>query len=117
MGIANVIVDTAKDAVAITKSISKVVTEEVKLFMEEKRVENEAADFDDEVVDSKSLFKYFDDFESKARELVNNAFSGFKSSKTEEQEELERRISALEERLSKLVEESLDALRNEEGRV
>ena len=112
MEITNVLTETVKDVVAISKSVAKVVKDEVELYFDKKNEDN------DEVVegnaaeseDSRSLFEYLREFESKVKEVVDNTFSGFRSSKREEQEELETRISALEEKLSKLVEDSLDVL-------
>ncbi|MCH2022930.1 MAG: hypothetical protein MK207_10680 [Saprospiraceae bacterium] len=115
MEITNVLTETVKDVVAISKSVAKVVKDEVELYFDKKNEDN------DEVVegnaaeseDSRSLFEYLREFESKVKEVVDNTFSGFRSSKREEQEELETRISALEEKLSKLVEDSLDVLKKD----
>lgn len=116
MGITEVITGTVKDAVALSQNIAKVVKEEVSLYLDN---QHEAYEYDGSAVEySKKIKAYFDDFETKAKDLVSNTFAGFKSSKTEEQEDLEARISALEEKLTKLVEESLEALRNEDaGRI
>jgi len=109
MAITNKITETVKDVFAISKSIVKVVKEEVVGF-------NGGDDYDydyEEEEDSSTLSKYIETFESKAKEVIGNAFSGFKTSKSEEQEELEERIAALEAKLSKLVEESLEAIRKD----
>lgn len=111
MEITNVITETVKDVVAISKSVAKVVKEEVEMYFDnknEEEVEGESADSA-----SKSLFEYFGEFETKFKEMLDTTFAGFKTSKTEEQEELEERISALEEKLSKLVEESLEAIKKD----
>jgi len=105
MAITNIVTGTVKDVFALTKNIAKVVKEEVVGF------NNENYDYDYEERDSSSLFKYFDTFESKAKEVIGTAFEGFKTSKKAEQKELEERIAALEAKLSKLVEESLEELR------
>ena len=114
MGITNVITGTVKDAVALSQNIAKVVKEEIELYLEssnhdDSEYEGTAAEY------ANSVKQYIEDFEAKAKELIENTFAGFKSSKTEEQEELEARISALEEKLSKLVEDSLEALRQEDA--
>jgi hypothetical protein len=111
MAITNIVTETVKDVFAISKNIVKVVREEVVGF-------NNGSDDDydyeeDESEDSSSMFKYIETFEAKAKEVIGSAFSGFKSSKSEEQDELEERIAALEAKLSKLVEESLEALRKD----
>lgn len=107
------ITDTVKDVFALSKNIAKVVKEEVIGFEGSNNY-----DYDyNEGVDTKSLFKYFDNFESKAKEVIGTAFSGFTTSKSEEQAELEERIAALEAKLSKLVEESLEALRKEDAGI
>jgi len=111
MEITNVFTETVKDVVAISKSVAKVVKEEVEMYFDNKKeeeVEGESAE-----TDSKSLFEYFGEFETKFREMIDTTFAGFKTSKTEDQEELEARISALEEKLSKLVEESLEAIKKD----
>lgn len=111
MEITNVFTETVKDVVAISKSVAKVVKEEVEMYFDnknEEEVEGESAE-----TSSKSLFEYFGEFETKFREMIDTTFAGFKTSKTEEQEELEARISALEEKLSKLVEESLEAIKKD----
>merc|ERR1712087_449149 len=98
MEITSVISETVKDVVAISKSVAKVVKDEVEMYFD-----NKHEDFDEDVEgeeagsSTKSLFEYFGEFETKFREVIDNTFSGFKTSKTEEQEELEERISALEE--------------------
>lgn len=114
MAITNMLTNTVKDVVAISQSVAKVVKDEIEM-----KVNNRYDDEDDYDYDSKrslsdyrdSLVSYFENFEGKAKELIENAFSGFSSSKSEEQEELERRIAALEAKLSQLVEESLDSIR------
>jgi len=108
MAITKKITGTVKDVVAMTKNIAKVVKEEVVGF------DNGRDDYDydeDRSRDSSSLFKYLETFESKAKEVIGTAFEGFKTSKKAEQTELEERIAALEAKLSKLVEESLEELR------
>jgi BMFP domain-containing protein YqiC len=111
MEITNVITETVKDVVAISKSVAKVVKDEVEMYFDNKQDE----DIDGESADSmsKSLFEYFGEFETKFKEMLDTSFAGFKTSKSEDQEELEARISALEEKLSKLVEESLEALKKD----
>lgn len=111
MEITNVITETVKDVVAISKSVAKVVKDEVEMYFDNKQEE----DVDGESADSmsKSLFEYFGEFETKFKEMIDTSFAGFKTSKSEDQEELEARISALEEKLSKLVEESLEALKKD----
>ena len=115
MEITNVITETVKDVVAISKSVAKVVKDEVEMYFDNKHddidedVEGEEADSSI----SKSLFEYFGEFETKFKEVIDNTFTGFKTSKSEEQEELEARISVLEEKLSKLVEESLEAIKKD----
>lgn len=110
MAITNKITGTVKDVFALSKSLAKVVKEEVVSFNNER---NDYNDEEDEVRDSSSMFKYIETFEAKAKEVIATAFSGFKTSKSEEQEELEERIAALEAKLSKLVEESLEELRKD----
>ncbi|WMX17268.1 MULTISPECIES: hypothetical protein [unclassified Aureispira] len=110
MAITDIVTETVKDVFALSKNIAKVVKEEVVGF-------NGGDDYDyeeEESRDRKSMFKYIETFETKAKEVIASAFSGFKTSKSEEQEELEERIAALEAKLSKLVEESLEALRKED---
>jgi len=119
MEITNVLAETAKDVVAISKNVAKVVKEEVELYFDKKNLEGDE-DIEGnaaESEDSRSLFEYFKEFETKVKEfetkvkeVVDNTFSGLRSSKTEEQEELENRISVLEEKLTKLVEDSLNVL-------
>ena len=115
MEITSVISETVKDVVAISKSVAKVVKDEVEMYFDNKHddidedVEGEEADSSI----SKSLFEYFGEFETKFKEVIDNTFTGFKTSKSEEQEELEARISVLEEKLSKLVEESLEAIKKD----
>lgn len=112
MAITNIITNTVKDVFAISQNLAKVVKEEVELKM------NSGKDCDVDYEYSarehyrSSLSSYFEGFETKAKDLVNSAFAGFQSSKSEEQAELESRIAALEDKLSKLVEESLDRIRN-----
>ncbi len=121
MEIANTIAERVKDVVALSKNVAKVVKEEVELYFDQKEAEKDEEEDEDydydydemEDEDSKTIFEYFEDFESKFRDLVENAFSKFNFSKSEEQEELEARIAALEEKLSKLVEDSLEALRKD----
>lgn len=112
MAIINSVTETVKDVFAISKNIVKVVKEEVVGFNggndEHYNYEEQS-----ESVDSNKLSKYIETFESKAKEVIGTAFSGFKTSKSEEQDELEERIAALEAKLSKLVEESLEALRKD----
>jgi hypothetical protein len=114
MAITNVITNTVKDVFAISQSIAKVVKDEVELKMNSSK--DEDFDYDDDKSSSESyvssLSSYFEGFETKAKDLIQTAFSGFQSSKSEEQTELENRIAALEEKLSKLVEESLENIRN-----
>ena len=115
MEITNVLTETVRDVVAISKNVAKVVKDEVELYFDQKNedddegVEGNAAESED----SRSLFDYFKEFETKIKEVVDTTFSGFRSSKTEEQDELEVRISALEEKLRQLVEDSLDVLRKD----
>lgn len=114
MGITNVITGTVKDAVALSQNIAKVVKEEIELYLDSSN--NDESDYEGTAAEyANSVKQYIEDFEDKAKELIQNTFAGFKSSKTEEQEELEARISALEEKLSKLVEDSLEALRQEDA--
>ncbi len=115
MEITNVLTETVKDVVAISKSVAKVVKDEVEFYFDHKNenVDEDVEGYTAESEDSRSLFEYFKEFETKVKEVVDNTFSGFRSSKTEEQEELEARISSLEEKLSKLVEDSLDVLRKD----
>ena len=115
MAITNVITNTVKDVFAISQSLAKVVKDEVELKMNSSKDD----DFNDDYEKSSSsesyvssLSSYFEGFETKAKDLIHSAFSGFQSSKSEEQTELENRIAALEEKLSKLVEESLENIRN-----
>lgn len=116
MAITNMITERVKDVFAMSKNIVKVVKEEVIGF-------DNGSDYDYDYqetksfTDVKSLFTYFDSFETKAKEVINTAFSGFSTSQSEEQAELEKRIAALEEKLSKLVEESLEALRKEDASI
>lgn len=112
MAITNVITNTVKDVFAVGQNLAKVVKEEVELKMNSK--EDDDYDYDKSSSESyvSSLSSYFEGFETKAKDLVQSAFSGFQSSKSEEQTELENRIAALEEKLSKLVEESLENIRN-----
>jgi len=115
MEITNVLAETVKDVMAISKNVAKVVKDEVEFYFDNKN-ENKEEDVEGnaaESEDSRSFFQYFKDFESKVKDVVDNTFNNFSSSKSEEQEELENRISALEEKLSKLVEDSLDVLRND----
>lgn len=117
MQITSVITEKVKDAVALSKNIAKVVKEEIELYLdknnnEEDEDEDEKEEASCEKEDAKSVIMgYIETFETKAKDLIKNSFSGFKSSKTEDQEELEARIAALEEKLSKLVEDSLKAIR------
>jgi hypothetical protein len=115
MAITKVITNTVKDVFAISQNLAKVVKEEVELKMN-RGAEDDDLDYDYETSSregySSSLSSYFEGFETKAKELIHSAFSGFQSSKSEEQAELEERIAALEEKLSKLVEESLENIRN-----
>lgn len=112
MAIINSVTETVKDVFAISKNIVKVVKEEVVGF---NGGNDEHYNYEDksESVDSNKLSKYIETFESKAKEVIGTAFSGFKTSQSEEQDELEERIAALEAKLSKLVEESLEALRKD----
>lgn len=110
MAIINSVTETVKDVFAISKNIVKVVKEEVVGF----NGDNDGHyDYQDTEADSSKLSKYIETFESKAKEVIGTAFSGFKTSKSEDQEELEERIAALEAKLSNLVEESLEALRKD----
>merc|ERR1712100_761391 len=102
MEITSVISETVKDVVAISKSVAKVVKDEVEMYFDNKHEDYDEDVDGEEAGSSKSLFEYFGEFETKFREVIDNTFSGFKTSKSEEQEELEARISALEEKLSKL---------------
>lgn len=117
MQITSVITEKVKDAVALSKNIAKVVKEEIELYLDKNNEEDEDEDETNETSceekeDKKSVvLEYIETFETKAKDLIKNSFSGFKSSKKEEQEELEARITALEEKLSKLVEDSLKAIR------
>lgn len=113
MAITNIVTERVKDVFAMSMNIAKVVKEEVIGITNTN--DDYDYDYDESKVDSKSLFKYFDTFETKAKEVIGTAFSGFSSSQTEEQAELEKRIAALEEKLSKLVEESLEALRKDDS--
>lgn len=108
MAIINSVTETVKDVFAMSKNIVKVVKEEVVGFNG-----GDDYDYDYEEEDSSTLSKYIETFESKAKDVIGSAFSGFKTSKSEEQEELEERIAALEAKLSKLVEESLEAIRKD----
>lgn len=110
MAITSIVTERVKDVFAMSKNIVKVVREEVVGF---NGGDDYDYDYEDEEEDSSTLSKYIETFESKAKEVIGNAFSGFKSSKSEEQEELEERIAALEAKLSKLVEESLEAIRKD----
>ncbi|MFK7797033.1 MAG: hypothetical protein AB8E82_06235 [Aureispira sp.] len=114
MAITNVITNTVKDVFAVGQNLAKVVKEEVELKMNSKQDDDFDYDYDKSSSESyvSSLSSYFEGFETKAKDLVQAAFSGFQSSKSEEQTELETRIAALEEKLSKLVEESLENIRN-----
>lgn len=110
------ITERVKDAVAMSKNIAKVVKEEIELYLENKKEANDSDASEcckeDEKEEAKSkVFEYIETFETKAKDLIKSTFTGFKSSKKEEQEELEARISALEEKLSKLVEDSLKAIK------
>ena len=113
MAITNVITNTVKDVFAISQNLAKVVKEEVELKMNSG---DDDLDYDYESSAREnyrsSLSNYFEGFETKAKDLIHTAFSGFQSSKSEEQAELEERIATLEEKLSKLVEESLENIRN-----
>jgi phosphate uptake regulator len=109
MAIINSVTETVKDVFAISKNIVKVVKEEVVGF---DGGNDDDYDYEEEQ-DSSTLSKYIETFETKAKEVIGTAFSGFKTSKSEEQEELEERIAALEAKLSKLVEESLEAIRKD----
>ena len=129
MEIVNVISETVKDVVALSQNVAKAVKDEVELYFEQKgehegEGENEEGVEHEEGVDngeemedeeSKGLFEYLEDFEVKFKDLMNNAFTKFNFSKSEEQEELEARIASLEEKLSQLVEDSLEALRKEDA--
>jgi BMFP domain-containing protein YqiC len=129
MEIVNVISETVKDVVALSQNVAKAVKGEVELYFEQKgehegEGENEEGVEHEEDVDnedeiegeaSKGVFEYLEDFEVKFKDLMNNAFTKFNFSKSEEQEELEARIAALEEKLSQLVEDSLEALRKEDA--
>lgn len=119
MAITDMLTNTVKDVVAISQSLAKVVKEEI-----ESKVNNR---YDDDEYDynynassyqrdyRSKLGSYFESFEEKAKDLIQTTFSGFTSSKSEEQEELERRIAALEAKLSALVEESLASIRKKEN--
>jgi len=109
MAIINSVTETVKDVFAISKNIVKVVKEEVVGF---DSGNDEHYNYQQEE-DSSKLSQYIETFETKAKEVIGTAFSGFKTSKSEEQDELEERIAALETKLSKLVEESLEALRKD----
>jgi phosphate uptake regulator len=111
MAIIDSVTGTVKDVFVLSKNIVKVVKEEVVGF---NGGNDDDYDYEEESsVDTSSMFKYIETFETKAKEVIGNAFSGFTTSKSEEQEELEERIAALEAKLSKLVEESLEALRKD----
>lgn len=113
MAITDIVTETVKDVFAMSKNIVKVVREEVVGF--DRGGDDYDYDYDGgSSVDSKSMFKYIETFETKAKEVIGTAFEGFKTSKKAEQKELEERIAALEAKLSKLVEESLEALRKED---
>ena len=120
MAITDMLTNTVKDVVAIGQSLAKVVKEEVEMKINNRYDDEDEYDYD---YDSKaytsdyrsSLSTYFETFEAKAKDLIQSAFSGFSSSKSEEQEELERRIAALEAKLSKLVEESLNSIRKNDN--
>ncbi len=116
MAITNVITNTVKDVFALSQNIAKVVKEEIDLKLKGGKDDEDDIDYDydssSKESSSSSLSSYFEGFEVKAKELVHTAFSGFQSSKSEEQAELEERIAALEAKLSKLVEESLETIRN-----
>lgn len=114
MAITNIITNTVKDVFAISQNLAKVVKEEVELKMNGGKDDELDYDYDSSAREnySSSLSSYFEGFETKAKDLIQSAFSGFQSSKSEEQAELEARIAALEEKLSKLVEESLENIRN-----
>ncbi len=114
MAITNVITNTVKDVFAISQNLAKVVKEEVELKMNSGADDDLDDDYEASARESysSSLSGYFEGFETKAKDLIHTAFSGFQSSKSEEQAELEDRIAAFEEKLSKLVEESLENIRN-----
>lgn len=113
MAITKVITSTVKDVFALSQSLAKVVKEEVELKMKGGNEDDAEYDYNSSSSEkySTTLSNYFEVFETKAKDLVQTAFSGFQTSKSEEQEELETRIAALEEKLSKLVEESLESIR------
>ena len=114
MEISNVISETVKDVVAISKNVAKVVKDELDIYFEQKNVATEEVEGEQEgSLENKSLFDYWTDFDGKVRDVIQNSFSGFRSTRKEEQEELEARISALEEKLSKLEEESLAVIKKE----
>lgn len=114
MAISDMLTNTIKDVVAISQSVAKVVKDEIEMKINNRQEDDYDYDYDAKrnLSDYRAtLTGYIENFESKAKELVENAFSGFSSSKSEEQEELERRIAALEAKLSQLIEESLNSIR------
>lgn len=116
MQITSAITEKVKDAVALSKSIARVVKEEIEMYLDKNNEDEEDTDETsyekEEKEDTKSvILEYIETFETKAKDLIKNSFSGFTSSKKEDQAELEARIAALEEKLSKLVEDSLKAIR------
>ena len=118
MEITTVITERVKDIFTLSKSIAKVVKEEVEMYMNKDEDEDDSYESSskEELEDDKSsVMEYIQEFETKVKDLIQTAFTGFKSSKKEEQKELESRISALEEKLSKLVEESMEAFRKEDA--
>ena len=115
MAITDMFTNTVKDVVAISQNLAKIVKEEIELKVNNR---DDDYDYDADAYQSEyrsSLYGYFETFETKAKDLIQTAFSGFTSSKSEEQEELERRIAALEEKLSQLVEESLSSIRKNDN--
>ena len=114
MEITSVISETVKDVVAISKSVAKVVKDEVEMYFDNKHDDiDEDVEGEEANSSKKSLFEYFGEIETKFKEVIDNTFNGFKTSKSEEQEELEARISVLDEKLSKLVEESVEAIKKD----
>ena len=116
MAITDILTNKVKDVVAISQNVAKVVKDEIEMNLNNRNDDDhdyeEKRNFSDYRA---TLTSYFETFETKAKDLVQNTFSGFSSSKSEEQEELERRIAALEAKLSQLVEESLDSIRKNDN--
>jgi len=120
--------NAVKDVVTVSQSMAKAAKEELDLYLENKKLaaqENEAAEGQTEETASSAeaetdatnnFFSFINDVEASIKKTVENNLPQFNYVKAEEYETLENRIEELEAKLSKLVEESLDAIRNEEDK-